>query len=73
MLQYPGLGANADGEEAQGKLLADLALEFGVEAFVYSSANGAPGGEEKLEFSKKAKWEIEQHCMRLGGKGLPWV
>ncbi len=27
ILAYPGLGANADGEERQGKMLADLALQ----------------------------------------------
>src|SRR6202034_1979612 len=37
VLAFPGLGANADGEERQGKMLADLALRFGVEVFVYSS------------------------------------
>jgi uncharacterized protein YbjT (DUF2867 family) len=73
VLQYPGLGANADGEETQGKLLADLALEFGVGAFVYSSANFVAGSEERLELSGKAKWEIEKHCKGLGDRGLPWV
>jgi len=74
VLQYPGLGANADGEEAQGKMVADLALEYGVKAFVYSSAcRAGPAYESEAKLSWKAKRNVELHCKTLGEKGLPWT
>ena len=74
VLAYPGLGANADGEERQGKLLADLALRFGVEVFVYSSAaRSGPRYEAGLKLSGAAKREVEEYCKALGEKGLNWV
>jgi uncharacterized protein YbjT (DUF2867 family) len=74
VLAYPGLGANADGEERQGKMLADLALKFGVGAFVYSSAaRSGPKYEAGLILSHAAKREVEGHCKQLGEKGLNWT
>ncbi|EGO00085.1 hypothetical protein SERLA73DRAFT_88941 [Serpula lacrymans var. lacrymans S7.3] len=74
VLAFPGLGASADGEERQGKMLADIALEYGVSAYIYSSARRAgPKYENDLKLSGLAKARIEQHCMSLGEKGLPWT
>ena len=76
VLAFPGLGANADGEERQGKMIADLALQYGVEAFVYSSAMRAgPKFEGMLEgkLSAIAKRNVEIYCRELGERGLPWV
>jgi uncharacterized protein YbjT (DUF2867 family) len=74
VLAYPGLGANADGEERQGKLLADLALQYGVELFVYSSAaRYGPKYEPQLTLSSAAKRNVEIYCKELGAKGLNWT
>ncbi|KAF4625084.1 hypothetical protein G7Y89_g13085 [Cudoniella acicularis] len=74
VLAFPGLGVEADGEERQGKLIADLALEFGVKSFLYSSAMRAgPKYEDELKLSGRAKANIEMHCMKLGLLGLPWT
>ena len=76
VLAFPGLGANAEGEERQGKLLADVALEHGVKAYLYSSAMRAgPKFEDQLDRkpSGLAKRNVELHCKALGEKGLPWV
>jgi hypothetical protein len=56
------------------KMLADLALEYGVSAFVYSSAaRFGPKYEDQLNPSQTAKRNIEQYCISLGAKGLPWT
>jgi nucleoside-diphosphate-sugar epimerase len=76
VMAFPGLGASAEGEERQGKMLADIALEYGVESYVYSSAMRAgPKYEDQLDWkpSGKAKSKIERHCMELGEKGLRWT
>ncbi|KAL2073586.1 hypothetical protein VTL71DRAFT_10912 [Oculimacula yallundae] len=71
VLAYPGLGAEADGEEYQGKMLADLALEFGVECFVYSSVGrSGPEYEAELTLDRRAKRNVENH-VRL--RGLGWT
>ncbi|KAG6855248.1 hypothetical protein H0H87_006167, partial [Tephrocybe sp. NHM501043] len=71
---YPGLGANADGIEKQGKILADLALEFSVSYFVYSSADrGGEGYDENWTLDRQAKVRIERHIRDLGTKGLNWT
>ncbi|KAH8687360.1 hypothetical protein BGZ60DRAFT_465721 [Tricladium varicosporioides] len=74
VLAYPGLGAEADGEERQGKLIADLALLYGVETFIYSSSmRSGPKYVDGLKLSGRAKANVERHCMELGEKGLPWT
>ncbi|KAK1147186.1 hypothetical protein N8T08_001925 [Aspergillus melleus] len=71
VLAFPGLGKNADAEEAQGKLLADVALEYGVSAFVYASAlRSGPKYDDELKLSGKAKVSVERHVKEIG---LPWV
>lgn len=57
------------------KMLADLALEFGVSAFVYSSGArfGPKYEDDLLNPSHIAKRNIEQYCISLGAKGLPWM
>src|SRR5205085_10203387 len=74
-LAYPGLGADASGEERQGKMLADLALKYGVECFIYSSAvRGGPKYEDLCKKSALAKSRVERHCRDLGDKGdIPWT
>ncbi|KAF8214650.1 NAD(P)-binding protein [Mycena galopus ATCC 62051] len=83
VLAFPGLGANADGEEKQGKgsrfsifsNLADLAAEFGVTSFVFSSVErGGEYNDENAVLDRRAKVLIEQHVKALGeSKGLPWT
>ncbi|KAG9228614.1 hypothetical protein BJ875DRAFT_477021 [Amylocarpus encephaloides] len=74
VLAYPGLGKEANGEEAQGKRLASLGQEYGVKCYAYSSAMRAgPKYEDQLKLSGRAKANIEKHCMELGETGLPWV
>lgn len=74
VIAFPGLGAKADGEEQQGKTMADLALEFKVSVFVYSSfeRRGDQFDDEQV-LSGKAKVNIERHVRQLGEKGLPWT
>ncbi len=56
------------------QMLADLAVQFGVQAFIYSSAmRFGPKYEDELKLSNRAKSNIELHCMGLGEKGLPWM
>ncbi|KAL6892417.1 hypothetical protein HDV57DRAFT_180070 [Trichoderma longibrachiatum] len=74
VLAYPGLGNKADDEEKQGKMLVDLALEFKIDALVYSST--IPPGRESddaLDASHRAKREIERYCKNLGERGLNWT
>ena len=76
IMAFPGLGASAEGEERQGKMLADIALKYGVQVYVYSSAMRAgPKWEDKLDLkpSGKAKRNVEEHCRELGEKGLRWM
>ncbi|OJA08102.1 NAD(P)-binding [Rhizopogon vesiculosus] len=74
VLAYPGLGANADGEERQGKLMADLALEYGVSVYLYStSERGGQKNDEIQKLSGRAKVLAERHVQSLGERGLPWT
>ncbi|KAG6820506.1 hypothetical protein H0H93_016313 [Arthromyces matolae] len=74
VLAFPGLGANADGEEQQGKNLTDLALEYGVSCFVYSSVERAGESfDDQLTLDRLAKVRIERHIRNLGSKGLNWT
>ncbi|KAH8882008.1 NAD(P)-binding protein [Thozetella sp. PMI_491] len=74
VLAYPGLGKDAAAEETQGKLLADLGLEFAVSAFIYSSTI-PPGVKEDdaQDQSHRAKRNVERYCQDLGTKGLNWI
>ncbi|KAF9245744.1 NAD(P)-binding protein [Melanogaster broomeanus] len=74
VLAYPGVGANDDGEERQGKMVADLALEYGVSTFVYSSDERAgEKNDEYLKLSWRGKASIERHVKSLTEKGLSWT
>ncbi|KAL2281730.1 hypothetical protein FJTKL_11408 [Diaporthe vaccinii] len=74
VLAYPGLGESAQGEIKQARLLADLALEFKVEVFVYSSAIPVgPSEDDHLDDSHRAKPRIENYCRELGSKELNWM
>ncbi|KAJ7348307.1 NAD(P)-binding protein [Mycena albidolilacea] len=74
-LAFPGLGANADGEEKQGKTLADISAEYGVSSYIFSSVER--GGEylsDTAKLDRHAKVMIERHVRALGeSKGLPWT
>ncbi|KAK0704384.1 hypothetical protein B0H67DRAFT_648827 [Lasiosphaeris hirsuta] len=55
-------------------MLADLALEFKVQAFIYSSAlQPVPGNDDTVEFSRLSKLAVENHCKKLGKEGLHWI
>ncbi|KAJ7622239.1 NAD(P)-binding protein [Roridomyces roridus] len=74
VLAFPGLGADADGEERQGKLLADLALEYGVSTFVFSSVErGGEYYDDPSVLDRRAKVNVERYIRVLGEKGLPWT
>ncbi|KAF9263815.1 NAD(P)-binding protein [Marasmius fiardii PR-910] len=73
---YPGLGVDASGEELQGKVIADVALEYGVSCFIYSSSERAEeihDAEAPEGSSFLAKVRIERHIKELGKKGLRWT
>ncbi|KAG7091724.1 hypothetical protein E1B28_008125 [Marasmius oreades] len=73
VLAFPGLGVNADGEEKQGKMMADLSLEFGISFFVFSSVErGGEGADDTMMDDRLAKIRIENHVKQLGTKGLKW-
>ncbi|KAK6984009.1 NmrA-like family domain-containing protein 1 [Favolaschia claudopus] len=76
VLAFPGLGASTEGEERQGKTLADLSAEFGVSSFIYTSSER--GGEyyddHRAKADRLSKVMIERHVRALGeSKGLPWT
>ncbi|KAA1470858.1 NAD(P)-binding protein [Dentipellis sp. KUC8613] len=74
VLAFPGLGDDGAGEERQGKTIADLALEFAVSTFVYSSAErGGESADDSRQGSGRAKVAIERHVKGLGEKGLRWT
>ncbi|KAJ7238205.1 NAD(P)-binding protein [Mycena rebaudengoi] len=75
VLAFPGLGANADGEEKQGKTLADISAEYGVSSFIFSSVErGGEYNDDNAKLDRHAKVMIERHVRALGeSKGLPWT
>jgi len=74
-LAFPGLGANADGEEKQGKTLADISAEYGVSSYIFSSVErGGEYNDDNAKLDRHAKIMIERHVRALGeSKGLPWT
>lgn len=55
-------------------MLADMALKYGVSAYIYSSsARAGPKYEGELKLSPLAKSHVEQYCKSLGERGLPWT
>ncbi|KAK1831531.1 hypothetical protein QBC39DRAFT_92973 [Podospora conica] len=72
--QFPGLGKKDDGERDRGIMLANLALEFNVAAFIYSTTlQPAARNEDINEYSRTAKRAIELHCQSLTERGLNWI
>lgn len=65
-MAFPGLGKPADGELAQGKLAADLALQYQVRHYVYSSSEQGGESESGPSPSHVAKMVIEAHIKDLG-------
>ena len=53
-----------EGEIRQGKLVADLAKEAGIQHLVYTSVGGADRAPGVMHF--ESKWEIEQYVQSLG-------
>ncbi|KZS89397.1 NAD(P)-binding protein [Sistotremastrum niveocremeum HHB9708] len=71
-LQFPGLGANADAELAQGIAIADLANEFQVQRFIFSSLErGSESYDQYLTLDRASKRDIERHIISL--PNLPWT
>ncbi|KAL0576966.1 hypothetical protein V5O48_005008 [Marasmius crinis-equi] len=73
VMAYPGLGKDSAGEEKQGKVLAEVAHEYNVKCFVYSSLEraGEMFDEEAIPGSTHAaKVKIERRIKELG---LPWT
>ena len=58
------MGQGPEGEERQGKRLATLSAEAGVNHFVYSSVAGAERNSGVPHF--ESKWRIEEHIRSLG-------
>ncbi|KAG5636886.1 hypothetical protein H0H81_006505 [Sphagnurus paluster] len=74
VLAFPGLGVSGDDEEKQGKTVADLALEFGVSSFIFSSyERGGESHDDHVTLDHLAKVRIERHVKDLGTKGLSWT
>jgi hypothetical protein len=56
------------------QLLADLALEFGVAHFVFSSIErGGESFDANLMLDRAAKARIERHIQGLTQRGLKWT
>jgi nucleoside-diphosphate-sugar epimerase len=54
--------------------MADLALEYGVSVYIYSSAErGGEQSDEMEKLSGRAKVLAERHVQALGERGLPWT
>ncbi|KAF5372727.1 hypothetical protein D9757_011639 [Collybiopsis confluens] len=68
VLAFPGLGANADGEEVQGKALADISMDFGVSTFVFSSVErGGERDDDKAVLDRLAKNSDFDHSILRPG------
>jgi len=73
VLAFPGLGASGEGVEKQGTTLANLALEFKVSFFMYSSRErGGETDDDDAKLDYAAKVKVERHIRSLGEKGLRW-
>ncbi|KIP07744.1 hypothetical protein PHLGIDRAFT_70511 [Phlebiopsis gigantea 11061_1 CR5-6] len=71
-LAFPGLGADASGEERQGKMMADLAHEYSVKHLIYSSASRRHESlDDTATLSGLAKVRIERHIKSL--PDLSWT
>ncbi|KAJ7652862.1 NAD(P)-binding protein [Mycena polygramma] len=56
VLAFPGLGADAAGEENQGKTLADIAAEHGVSSYIFSSVErGGEYNDDNAKLDRLAK------------------
>ena len=56
------------------QLLADLALEFGVSHFIFSSIErGGEDFDDMLTLDRAAKVRIERHIKSLTERGLKWT
>ncbi|KAJ1306496.1 hypothetical protein OPQ81_007498 [Rhizoctonia solani] len=72
-LEHPGLGANAEGEERQGKNIATVAQEFRVQSYIYSSTAMLPFPDDKPPIpgtSHYSKVSIEKHVSSMD---VPWT
>ncbi|KDQ60861.1 hypothetical protein JAAARDRAFT_55600 [Jaapia argillacea MUCL 33604] len=72
ILAFPGLGVNADAEESQGILLVNLAVEFQVKTFIFSSVErGGEAFDDHLTLDRAAKVKIENHLR--SSDNLSWT
>ncbi|KAH7335614.1 hypothetical protein B0J17DRAFT_670817 [Rhizoctonia solani] len=72
-LEYPGLGANAEGEERQVQNLATVAHEFKTQSYIYTSSCLLPFPDNKPPIPKTtrhSKLSIESHISSLD---MPWT
>jgi len=54
--------------------MADLALEYEVSVYIYSSAERSGEKHDETEkLSGRAKVLVERHVQSLGERGLPWT
>ncbi|PAV19367.1 hypothetical protein PNOK_0430100 [Pyrrhoderma noxium] len=72
VLAFPGLGADASGEERQGKLIADISHEYKVEHLVFSSVErGGEDYDDQLTLDRLAKVQVERHIKSI--EDLRWT
>jgi hypothetical protein len=56
------------------QLMADLALEYGVLVYIYSTSERAGDKNDEIQkLSGRAKVLAERHVQSLGESGLPWT
>ncbi|KAF9263788.1 NAD(P)-binding protein [Marasmius fiardii PR-910] len=73
VIAYPGLGVDSAGEELQGKVIAEVAHEYNVSCYIYSSFERAGeifDDETKNGSTHMAKVRVERRIKELG---LPWT
>jgi len=75
VLPYAGLGESTEGEAVQGITLADLAMQFAVSVFVYSSVHRGETDDDsdRILSEHMGKIKIERHIQSLGEQGLQWT
>ncbi|KAG6909668.1 hypothetical protein DXG01_016075 [Tephrocybe rancida] len=70
----PSLRTIFEDAKQRGGTIADLALEYGVSHFIYSSAErGGESYDDHWVLDRLAKVKVERHIRELGAKGLTWT
>ncbi|KAK3374738.1 hypothetical protein B0H63DRAFT_255971 [Podospora didyma] len=75
VFEYPGPGVKSDREKHQATALAQLALDFKIHAYVYSTTIPAgPKPEDAIEPAHRVKVQMQEYIQKeLGPKGLNWI